>query len=555
MNELFQARLVSSLEKGLITDRPEDYPALTALTALRGERVNFQLFFRYEPTGTFCTRYTNVTIEGLPEGAAAPIRAVRHVAADLPTFGPDPSVGTPGFIESPTGLYPDLLEPLYQGKNFRQREGQLGALWFEATCGEAGTYPVTVTIWEGDSFVDSQTLTLTVIDAVLPEQSTVYTQWFHADCLAVYYRVEPFSEAHWEILEKAIRFAARHGINCLLTPIFTPPLDTEIGGERPTVQLVGVEKTGDGYRFDFTLLKRWIDLSHACGITHFEMAHLFTQWGAAFAPKVMAKVDGRLTRIFGWDTPASEGEYPRFLAAFLPELTAFLRAEGILHRCLFHVSDEPNGEQLENYRKARDVVEPYLAGCTMIDALSSVEYYRRGLVRTPIPATDAIEPFLAEDIAWRWTYYCCGQYDKVGNRFIAYPGFRNRILGVQLYKFGITGFLQWGHNFYFSMGSRRLINPYLCQSGEGLVPSGDAFSVYPGADGAPLATPRLAVFHEALQDIEALKCAEKKIGREAVIALIDGLAGSPVTFASYPQDNAYLLTLREAINRAIAGTP
>jgi len=102
------------------------------------------------------------------------------------------------------------------------------------------------------------------------------------------------------------------------------------------------------------------------------------------------------------------------------------------------------------------------------------------------------------------------------------------------------------------MGSRRLINPYLTQSGDGWVESGDAFSVYPGPMGQPLASPRLAVFHEAIQDIEALKLCESLVGREKVVALIDGLAGSPVTFSDYPKSAEYLLALREAINAMIA---
>ena len=36
-------------------------------------------------------------------------------------------------------------------------------------------------------------------------------------------------------------------------------------------------------------------------------------------------------------------------------------------------------------------------------------------------------------------YYCCGEYKAVGNRFLAFPEYRNRILGVQLFKFDIKG--------------------------------------------------------------------------------------------------------------------
>lgn len=542
------ARLVSSLEKGLVNGRTEDYPALTQISVLKGERLNFQLFLRVAPYENRRRRLFNVETSGIDAAAYE----VRQVYADYPCFNVDRSREDGLYIDSTTGLYPDVLEPLDDGSRLRPLEDTLTAVWFETEISQAGEYAVTVTVKEEGETVAQLPLSVTVIDAQLPEQSLICTQWFHNDCLASYYNVPVFSEEHWRIIGNYMRFAVRHGINCILTPIFTPPLDTEIGSERPTVQLVGVTRTAGKYCFDFTLLKRYLDLAKSCGVRYYEISHLFSQWGAEFAPKVVAVADGTLQRIFGWDTPGTEGEYPRFLTAFLPELTDFLRREGVMERCRFHVSDEPGEQHLERYLKAKQIVAPYLPEEAVMDAMSSVEFYRRGIIRTPVPSSNHIEPFLEEDIQERWTYYCCSQFDKVANRFIAYPAFRNRILGVQLYKYRIDGFLQWGYNFYYSMGSRRLINPYLSQSGERQVPSGDTFSVYPGAAGQPVASTRLAVFHEAVQDIDALKLCESLVGRDKVVALIDSLAGRPVTFADYPKSADYLLRLRAEVNALIA---
>ena len=82
-------------------------------------------------------------------------------------------------------------------------------------------------------------------------RSFLHTEWFHSDCLADYYHVKPFSEEHWKILENFIRLYAARGINTILTPVFTPPLDTAVGGERTTVQLLDIRKDGDTYSFDF----------------------------------------------------------------------------------------------------------------------------------------------------------------------------------------------------------------------------------------------------------------------------------------------------------------
>src|SRR5699024_3497882 len=147
----------------------------------------------------------------------------------------------------------------------------------------------------------------------------------------------------------------------------------------------------------------------------------------------------------------------------------------------------------------------------------------------PIPSTDHIEPFLEHHVPNLWTYYCCSQHREVSNRFFAFPSARNRIIGMQLYKFAIKGFLQWGYNFWFSQLSRKSIDPFHnTDAGYGF-PSGDAFMVYPGENG-PIESLRMEVFYEALQDLRAFQLLEKVIGKERVVELIEDGMDTPLTF-------------------------
>ena len=222
--------------------------------------------------------------------------------------------------------------------------------------------------------------------------------------------------------------------NMMLTPLFTSPLDTAIGLERTTCQLVDVEVKDGQYLFGFENLKRWIDLCKKCGIEYFEMSHLFSQWGAKYAPKVVATVNGKKEKIFGWHTPAV-GEYTKFLESFLPQLTAKLREWGIADATYFHISDEPREEHLESYKAAKESLGNMLDGFHTFDALSSYEFYRHGLIDKPVPGNNEIEEFLANGLTDMWTYYCTGQFYEVSNRFMSMPSARNRIYGVQLYKY------------------------------------------------------------------------------------------------------------------------
>ena len=287
-----------------------------------------------------------------------------------------------------------------------------------------------------------------------------------------------------------------------------------------------------------------------CGVEYYEIAHFFSQWGAKYAPQIVAETENGTERIFGWDTCATGDEYCAFLAEYLPALDAEFKRLGIADRVLYHISDEPGEEHLEGYLAAKKVARAYLPDAKFIDALSNVAFYDSGAVEHPVPATNHIEPFLERNIPGLWTYYCIGQHKDVSNLFHAMPGARTRILGAQLYKFNIEGFLQWGFNFYYSIGSDYPIDPWLDTDNDGFTPAGDAYQVYPGRDGKPVECMRLMIVDQALQDLRAMQLLESLSDRETVLKLIDeGI--EPIRFASYPHDDAWVLGLRNRINQEI----
>jgi len=551
MRQSLKTKLISSLEKCFSDESIDTKPALSRLSLLRGQQVSFQLVMT-ETDPQFRNAYrANLRLEG----NLAPYVTVRRVM-ELPVSMPCYPSPDSNYLRTAPGLYPDLLAPLdYHGRPSIVL-GQLRTLWFALNLPNdfpAGEHHITVQLCDDAGEVLScNELQITLIDAVLPPQELIFTQWFHCDCLAQYYGVEAFSEEHWTIIENFVRTAAANGINLLLTPIFTPPLDTEVGGERLTNQLVGVTLEGETYRFDFTLLDRWIDMADRCGIQYFEIAHFFTQWGAAHAPKIMATVNGEYRRLFGWDTDATGEAYTAFLRTFIPAFLDHMKARGDDRRCYFHVSDEPNAEQLEQYRASKAVIADLLEGYTIMDALSNFEFYSQGVVSTPIPSTNHIEPFLEAETDGLWTYYCCAQHRDVSNRFCAMPSARNRIIGVQLYKYDIVGFLHWGFNFYNTCHSHNPINPFLDTCGSDWVPAGDTCSVYPAPDGTAWESLRIVVFREALEDLRAFKLCEALCGRDRVMQLIEGDLAEPITFKQYPHSADYILQLRERVNAAIA---
>ena len=467
---------------------------------------------------------------------------VGYVPSQLSAY---PQAYDDNYITVDSGMFPDPLFPITDGR-ISLVDGEYLTLWINVLIDKdekAGEYPINIRFFKGNDEVCLKTYILKIHDVVLPEQTLNFTQWFHTDCIADYHGTEVFSELHWELIGKYIALATRHGMNTVLTPVLTPPLDTEVGGERTTVQLAKIVKTDRGYEIDLSRLERFIDVALENGIRNFEINHFFTQWGARFAPKVMAEVNGEEKRIFGWETDANSPEYGEFLNCLVPKIIDTFEKKGIdKTRLYFHVSDEPNGEQLESYRQAASVLKPLIKGCNHIDALSHFEYYKEGLVSTPVVGSNALEPFIEADIKGLWCYYCCAQAREVANRFFSMPSARNRIIGTQIYKYGIAGFLHWGYNFYNTQYSKKHISPYEVTDAGGAFPSGDAFSVYPYENGV-IPSLRQKVFKEAIDDVRFLTLVEAKIGKERTAALLDEITDMSITFKKYPKNEEFFKEL------------
>ena len=539
-------RQVSSLEK----IRPSGIGAAKAIETARvmaGQTFSYQLALQTPDRMEISTQLES------PVAPWVQLNAVVNTVMDVACY----SSADDDYITKEPGIMPDMLLPM-EGKNsLIHLTNQAGAIWVRISVPEdapAGRYPITLKLHGATVKEETDvqaTFTLEVIGRSILPQTTQFTQWFYVDCIADVHKVAIYSEAHWALIEKYIALAKNLGMTMLLTPVITPPLDTAVGTQRPNVQLVKMEKVGDTYRFDFTLLKRWVDLCRKYGIENFEMSHLFSQWGLSATPNIWITENGEETLMFGWHVPAKSQEYRDFLGQFLPALIQWLKQEGIKDRTWFHISDEPHAEHIENYQYARDLIVPLIDGCTTMDALSDYDFYERGLVQIPVTKNDHIEPFLAHKLPRQWVYYCCSQNRLVGNRYLAQPSYRNRILGLQIYKFGCEGFLHWGFNFYNSRRSLKNINPFMYTGGDQGFPSGDPFSVYPVEDGV-VPSLRAVVFKEALEDIQVCRTLESYIGKEAVVAMIDEAAGKPLTFSDYPRNSDYIPALIAAMIDRIA---
>lgn len=550
----FSSRIVSSLEKCFLTSDITKFTELKEEKIFKNQKYSFQLFARYEDTW-------QMALKPVVEGDLAKyitVREVVNIPAELPTYhncNPLPEVHEPG-------LYPDLLRPLNYLGTLRLHPQQSRALWFDINpMGEiTGEHTVKIKLLRvgvtskglspTEDVVAEHELKIDIKDIAIPEQELKFTQWFYADCIADYYNVEVFSDRHFEIVENFARTAVENGRNMLMLPLLTYALDTYWGGERTTVQLIDVYKDGDNYTFGYDNLDRWLQMCNRIGVKYYEVSPFFSQWGADSTPKVVATVDGEKKTIFGWGTDPVSKEYNTFIRAFISGFLSHMKERGEDKKCWFHISDEPITEQLEQYKTVRNSIYDLLEDYNMMDAISHYEFYEMGLIKTPVPKTMGIEPFIENNVPDLWCYYCGGQCDGVSNCHFAMPLARVRSLGMQMYKYNIKGFLHWGYNFYNNQWSYGKINPFATSDAESFVASGDSYMVYPAPDGTAWESTRLRSLYEAMEDMRVMQLAETLCGKEAVVKAIEAICGE-VKFDKCVQDGDTMLKIRRTVNQMV----
>ena len=439
-------------------------------------------------------------------------------------------------------VYPDLLK---QGCKFTTDSNGVATLFVEVLANSKPTGFHNIEIEIDNEKVCFQ---LEVLDKELQENDLLLTNWMHMDGICNYYGVKFWSEKFITNFKFFLKAYVKMGNNMILVPTFTPALDTEVGAERLTTQLVNIVKQNNNYDFDFTNLEQFIDICHDCGIKYFEFAHLFTQWGGKACPKIVVTENGIENKEFGWHIESTDKKYYAFLKQFLVALVDFLKKKGIKENCFFHITDEPSLEDLGKYVEIADFVRQHVDGIPILDALSHYEFTQYNVMDLPVVSlkSNDLTSFLGKD---NMVYYCVGvDEDYISNRYFDMPLQRVEILGFQLYLLGTKGFLHWGFNFYNAQFSKFPINPYENATAGGGFPAGDSFIVYPGETNVDYSL-RYFSMVKVFEDYRLLKTLEKKLGREQVLNIL--MAEGVNSVRDYPRSAEWQMEFRTKIRKLI----
>lgn len=219
----FRIKMVSAMEKVFADKEPSGEGNLARLTALKGETVSFQIAYYWAGNGKERGKVEVIS----PIRNQVDVRLVQLVPCEYPCH----MSRDEDYLTTAPGLYPDLLIKIPE-LGFPMVSGQWRSLWIDVEIPEdiqAGEYPLEIRLTHGEDLIGKLEVFCEVIDQVLPKLPVPRTEWFHTDCLADYYQLEVFSDEYWEVVENFVKTAVKRNCNMLLTPVFTPPLDTAVG--------------------------------------------------------------------------------------------------------------------------------------------------------------------------------------------------------------------------------------------------------------------------------------------------------------------------------------
>lgn len=526
---------------------------------LRNDTFSFQILFRSPSISRWTPMSVSVRCEDLP-------LSVYRVDYVNVTHNLDP-MGQAGFVKTTAGLFPSPLQPrkpvsklestgtglVYEVNESTHlaSDGSYSALWVTLNPDGLDLVPgrkaVNISLFEleeGQKLADT-CFTVEILDSRLQPQSLYYTNWFHVDCLCDYYKVKPYSHKFYRYFKTFLENMVRHRQNMILMPAITPAFDTVVGGRRKNVQLVDIEKTETGYHFGFDRLREFIVFCRQAGIRYLEHPPLFSQWGAQHAVTIY-DIHGK--ELFGWNTDATDPEYTDFLNTYLKELLTLEAELDCVGDFVFHISDEPRHDGVEDYRKAVNSVQDVLKGHMIIDALSDVAFFKQGAAKTPVVFISHAEEFfgICDDF---WLYYTGEMVEQeITNRMIPFTSARTRVLGLQLWYYGAKGFLHWAYNYCYDYMSTGFFDPISNPCGYKNYP-GASFLAYYTVNGA---IPSIAekLMGEAMDDVRALQTLENLIGRQAVLELCESVLGKKISLDLVPGDQD-LVNLRFIINKTI----
>jgi len=456
---------VDPLEKVFRDSSVTHSPAALHMDSARGETASFQLTLTSCPVDLKSIRCSLPPFRHTTSDAALSTHSVRFVGYIGSSISS--SVAAHDQLRPAPAMYPDPLIPV---DSIDVIAGQNQPIWVTVPVPpdtQPGDYQSTAVVSARMLGLETSTslpLKLTVYPATITNTRLNVTLWYQMWSHDDWKMPQRYTDAWFNVVAGYVKSMKAHRQNW---------------GWIETLESMKFTRDETGnLQVDFTSFDKWMQTLFDGGMKMIEGQHFAFRtkgWKSPFGVMVYSEKDGK------WSAEkiapdAQEAE--AFYASYFPALQSHLEEKGWLDKYVQHVADEPLDSNVDSYTTAAALLKKYAPKLKIMEACQTEKMV--GTVDIWIPQLDHFKKgldFFQERIAAGddvWFYTCMYPAGEYANRFFDLPLIKTRLLHWINYRYGATGYLHWGYNFW---------PPHPWEDGANysmaVLPGGDADIVYP----------------------------------------------------------------------------
>lgn len=492
---------VDALKKVLREDSYfEDYAPIADVA--KGEHASFQFVIRSAKpikqlkASVESPKFENNVLKDVKSAFLGYVKVSR--------FTPKESVDC---IHSPSGYFPD---PILEDSSLDVQRDATQPVWITINIPKnaaTGLYIGKITITgmiDQQPFRLTKTFSVNVYPVVMntPRLWVANWYWTDADNLAYLNDGKPvkiFTDKYWELVGVFAKQMKEYYQNVIwISPLALTKYTLEKGK----------------YRFDFAGFDRFAKIFMDAGITgRLEGAHLGGRagdWLEGYQLYVPSLQGDSIVLKFH---PMSDSVTTNFYNQFLPALMTHLKEKKWDKVYLQNIGDEPVNENASSYMELASFIKKIVPEIQLTDAIHTTKLDSTLKVWVPmINYANTDHAFFDERMKAGdevWIYTCCVPKEEYPNRFVEMPLLKTRLLHWVNFKYGYTGYLHWGYNYWIASNGENVFDEASGILGGGVLPGGDSWIVYP-YKGHLLSSIRLEAMRDGIADYELLKMLETK---------------------------------------------
>lgn len=416
------------------------------------------------------------------------------------------------------GNHPDNLKPyvvadVIDNVPYKKLEGRsVRPVWciFEIPRdAKAGRYRLSLEIADSatSSIVARLPISLIVRNRTLPlplQQTFHLDFWQQPYAVSRYYRVEKWSQAHFDAMQPYMERLARAGQSTATAILFYEPWGDQSHDKFDP--MVGTTKKTDGtWAYDYTVFDRWVQFLDKCGINKQINCFSMVPWDMSFR-----YYDEQSRKHKSLKTTTSSLEYKELWTSFLKSFAAHLRQKGWFDKTCIAMDERGLDNMLDAYKIAQDAVpgmKMALAGNYHPELADKLYDYCIAIGQTFSPDTLKMRKKMGYVST---VYTCCSTPSP--NLFSNSEPIEAAYLPIYCAAAGFDGYLHWSWMNWAE-------NP-LCDSRFRLFAPGDTYSVYPG-NRSSVRFERFIEGIQAFEKINILKKEYEKEGNSVSLGLLD----------------------------------